>query len=223
MAVTCTTPVQSPFSTRIALSIDNHLTVSYNHIAMINVLGTMPRVLPGTTIELDLASEGAAVQALNAIFLPGGLVLSQVCQLTGLDAHIIHNWIKRGFLSPPKSKKYSKDQFCRIALMNILKNALQFEKIARLLESVNNCSACDAEMIGDAQFYITFIALVGRMRNIDSFPQLDRLIEDLPFFEAPSLQDAAPQFQNALRVVAYAYLGTSFTNRAHTYCAILDI
>ena len=62
----------------------------------------MMGTLPGTTVETDLSRNDAAEALLSPLFLAGGLMLSQVSQLTGLEPHVIQNWVKRGFVSPPR-------------------------------------------------------------------------------------------------------------------------
>ena len=94
-------------------------------------------LLPGTTVEADLSQPHAAEKVLHPLFLPGGLMLSQVARLTGLEPYVIQNWVKRGFVSPPERKKYSRRQFCRILVINMLKDALQLEKICKVLSYVN--------------------------------------------------------------------------------------
>ena len=39
------------------------------------------------------------------MFLAGGLTLSQVCQISGLEPYTVQNWVKRGFLSNPTEAK----------------------------------------------------------------------------------------------------------------------
>lgn len=72
-------------------------------------------------------------------------MLSQVSQLTGLEPHVIQNWVKRGFVSPPERKKYSRRQFCRILFINMLKDVLQLEKICQLLSYVNGALADESD------------------------------------------------------------------------------
>jgi len=88
--------------------------------------------LPGTTIETDL-TPGAADRHLTPLFSCGGLVLSQVCQLTGLEGYTIQNWIKRRFLPPPVKKKYSRYQLCRLFNINLLKDTFTLEQAVTLL------------------------------------------------------------------------------------------
>ena len=92
--------------------------------------------LPGTTIE-TVVSPGAADRQLTPLFSCGGLVLSQVCQLTGLEGYTIQNWIKRKFLSPPVKKKYTRSQLCRIININLLKDTFTLEQAVTLLGYVS--------------------------------------------------------------------------------------
>ena len=57
----------------------------------------MPGHFPGTVIETSKLSEDASRTLFNGIFAGGGIALSQVASMTGLEPHVIQNWIKRGF------------------------------------------------------------------------------------------------------------------------------
>ena len=94
-------------------------------------------VLPGTVIEAKLEDADRAQELFRSMFLPGGMVLGQVSNLSGLEPYMIQNWVKRGFLSPPKGKRYSLRQLCRILNINMLRGALPMEKICGLLTYVN--------------------------------------------------------------------------------------
>ncbi|MBP1737600.1 MAG: hypothetical protein H6Q60_1481 [Oscillospiraceae bacterium] len=124
----------------------------------------MIRLLPGTTIEVDSSRENAAEQLLSPLFLAGGLTLSQVAQLTGLEPYIIQNWVKRGFVSPPLSKRYSKKQFCRIVMINLLKDSLRIEKICSLLSYLNGVLDDETDdIIDDFRLYCCFDQVAARM------------------------------------------------------------
>ena len=60
-------------------------------------------------------------------------MLSQVASLTGLEPYVIQNWVRRGFVAPPERKRYSRRQFSRIVLINMLKDSMQLDKICALL------------------------------------------------------------------------------------------
>ena len=123
----------------------------------------MKQVLPGTTIPADLAQEDAAASLLDPMFLSGGLMLSQVARLTGLEPYVIQNWVRRGFVPPPRSKRYGYGQFCRIAIINMLKDALQLDRICALLSYVNGQLDDESDdLIDDVQLYRYLVCLVAR-------------------------------------------------------------
>ena len=66
---------------------------------------------PGTTIEVSTLERDATHRIFSNIFAAGGVVLSQISHMTGLEPHTVQNWVKRGYLSPPKHRQYSERQF----------------------------------------------------------------------------------------------------------------
>ena len=97
----------------------------------------MAHCLPGTTVPADPDRLDGAEALLSPLFLAGGLTLSQVAQLTGLEPHMIQNWVRRGFVSPPQSKRYTRRQFSRILMISMLRSCMQLDKICALLSYVN--------------------------------------------------------------------------------------
>lgn len=99
----------------------------------------MERMLPGTTLTCTPGKEGDAFSALEPVFSVsgGGLSLSQVSELTGLTPTAIQNWVKRGWVANPVNKKYDEIRVARILLINLLRDAMQLDRIARLLAYVN--------------------------------------------------------------------------------------
>ena len=80
----------------------------------------MEWTLPGTVLSVDADRPQAAEEVFSSLFLAGGLVLSQVTQVTGLEPYIIQNWVRRGFLAQPKQRKYTRRQLSRIVMINAL-------------------------------------------------------------------------------------------------------
>lgn len=99
----------------------------------------MVSTLPGTTLPRTSPQGADAFGMLKPIFAvsPGGLLLSQVAELTGLSGSTIQNWVKRGWVSRPDGKKYGERQIARILLINLLRPAMQLEDIVRLLRFIN--------------------------------------------------------------------------------------
>ena len=72
---------------------------------------------PGTTIE-KTKSDGKTF--LGGMFIgTGGLVMKQICALTGLNTPAIQNWVNRGWISHPVGKTYNKDQVARIFISQL--------------------------------------------------------------------------------------------------------
>ena len=95
----------------------------------------MPKYFPGTNVPVS------EVGLLTNIFkITSGITLSQVCEITGLEAGAIHNWISRGYVSPPVGRKYTKNHLARIILINMLRETLTLEKIAKTLSHVDRKS-----------------------------------------------------------------------------------
>ena len=65
-------------------------------------------IIPGTTLEGQRENADRTDSLFQSMFLAGGLTLSQVSSITGLESYTIQNWVKRGFLAPPKNKRSKK-------------------------------------------------------------------------------------------------------------------
>jgi hypothetical protein len=130
----------------------------------------LPTRLPGTIIETVL-HQGVVNSQLGPMFLGGGLVLSQVSQLAGLEGYIIQNWVKRKYLSPPVQKKYNLNQLCRVFSLNFLKDSFTLEQATSLLSYINGEHAEDAKyVISDSELYaymVDCLSLLGVPDRLD--------------------------------------------------------
>jgi len=77
----------------------------------------------------------------------GGLSLSQVCAVTGLEGSTIQNWVKRGWVEHPVGKRYEEVHIARILIINALKECIKLENIALLMSYVNGKSQDGSEAI----------------------------------------------------------------------------
>lgn len=119
--------------------------------------------LPGTVLDAQRSNAGRADGLFQSMFLAGGMVLSQVSSITGLEPYIVQNWVKRGFLAPPKNKRYSMRQLCRILNINMLKGVLPMEKICGMLTYINGALDDESDdLIDDSQLYFMFVKLAAR-------------------------------------------------------------
>ncbi|MCL2627567.1 MAG: DUF1836 domain-containing protein [Oscillospiraceae bacterium] len=77
----------------------------------------------------------------------GGLSLSQVCTVTGLEGSTIQNWVKRGWVENPVGKKYEEVHLARILIINALKECIKLEHITMLMSYVNGKAKDGSEAI----------------------------------------------------------------------------
>ena len=119
------------------IPIDSQLTICYNQSTTTKGSDAMEWTIPGTVITAPRGEVALIRDRFEAMFLSGGLVLSQVAAITGLETHTIQNWVKRGYLTPPKNKHYTLRQLCRIININMLRAVLPLERICNLLGYVN--------------------------------------------------------------------------------------
>lgn len=122
----------------------------------------MSTTFPGTTIEVSSLEKGSSRQLFDGIFAAGGVTLSQVSIMSGLEPYIIQNWIKRGFVSSPVKRLYSKGQFARIIIINMLRESLQLESICSLIDIIGGLTDNDADdLISDEELYHRYIDMLA--------------------------------------------------------------
>lgn len=187
----------------------------------------MVQRLPGTTIEISVNGATSARELLDSIFMAGGLVLSQVSGLTGLEPYIIQNWIKRGFLAPPDHKKYSKRQFCRIAIINMLRDVIQIEKITSLLSYINGRLDDESDdIIDDSELFFYYIDALHVMDGIPSTDKTDDRVRNsvekvVQGFEEP-FPGAKRRLVKTLAVMVYAHYAAIMRSSAEDILNSLD-
>lgn len=186
----------------------------------------MINIMPGTTIETTL-SKGAADRIFNPLFLGGGLVLSQVTQLTSLEGYIVQNWIKRGFMTPPKNKKYTRKQFCRILNINILKDSFTFDQAVSLLGYINGAlDNEDDDLIDDSLLYSYFIDTISKADEIGLLAVtetgLGSIIKNVTKDFKSDVEFAKKRLEKILLIMVMAYISTLIKKQALTLFGSLD-
>ena len=141
--------------------------------------------IPGTVLQADRTAD--IEQQFSAMFLGGGIVLSQVTGITGLEAYTVQNWVKRGFLSPPERKHYSLKQLCRIMNINMLKNVLPMERIVGLLSYINGDLEDESDdIIDDSRLYFMFVRLAAQASTMNTPAGRDECIaKELASYREP--------------------------------------
>lgn len=118
--------------------------------------------LPGTVIDFSEQAEENAFSLIEPILtVTGGITLSQLSALTGLQGSTIQNWIKRGWVSATTDKKYTERQILRILLINILRNSMKLEDIAKLMSYINGkVDDLSDDILHDKQLYNLLCKLI---------------------------------------------------------------
>ena len=160
--------------------------------------------IPGTVLKADREDAVHVDQQFSSMFLAGGIVLSQVSGITGLEAYTVQNWVKRGFLSPPERKRYSLEQLCRI--INMLKSVLPMERIVGLLSYINGQLDDESDdIIGDSQLYFMFVRLAARANAMNTPQGRDECIaRELAQYREP-VPGARQRVEKVLRIMLTAW------------------
>lgn len=161
---------------------------------------------PGTTLETDPEHCNPLACIPDVLWASGGLVMGQLCKITGLETAVIQNWIKRGYVAPPISKLYSMDQVARILTINALRDSLPLEKIAQLIRFVNG-SLVDAsdDLIADSALYDLFcrMAVVLQEDHYRSFEQMEAFADRYTASIEPA--SARPRIRTVLLLMSVCY------------------
>ena len=165
--------------------------------------------IPGTVLTDKRANADHVEELFRPMFLAGGMVLSQVSSITGLEAYTIQNWVKRGFLAPPKNKRYDLEQVCRIITINMLKGALPLEKICSMMQYINGDLTDDSDdIIDDAVLYFMFVKLAARARHIGGNENWEIAIETaMADYASPSTEDKT-RVEKVLRAMLTAWIAS---------------
>ena len=170
--------------------------------------------IPGTTLTAPRANADRTDEMFSSMFLAGGMVLSQIASITGLEPYAIQNWVKRGFLSPPVNKRYTMEQLCRILIINMLKGALPMEKICSMLTYINGDLADESDdIIDDTVLYFMFVKLAARARHIGGDKAWDEALLDATTSYQEPVPGARDRVIRVLRIMLNAWIASRFLSQ----------
>jgi len=145
----------------------------------------------------------------------GGLSLSQVCAVTGLEGSTIQNWVKRGWVAHPYGKKYEEIHIARILIINALKECIKLEHIALLMNYVNGTAKDGSAMIiKEGELFKYLGSALQRMGQEDQSrggveAVVDKVIKD---YKGPK-PDSRLKIRKALTLMIYACVCTDVKRR----------
>ena len=165
----------------------------------------MSERLPGTNILVEKLTQEAVRQTLENIFGGGGLVLSQVTALGNMELYSVQNWVKRGFVSSPVQKRYTKRQFCRLVIINMLRECMTISDITALLSYINGVLSDESDdMVSDDVLYEGFVTLLSKTECTDA-AIVQKAAEQVTKAYAPKISGASERFTQVLCIMYFAY------------------
>ena len=171
--------------------------------------------LPGTVLTAPREDAEHIAEQFQAMFFGGGIVLSQVSAITGLESYIIQNWVKRGFLVRPQNKRYTLRQLCRIININMLKGVLPLERICSLLGYVNGHLDDESDdLIDDSVLYFMFVRLAARSKELYESDAREVVLDEVLADYTEPLPGAKERVRQTLRIMLTAWLAARMTQEA---------
>ena len=162
--------------------------------------------IPGTVLAMQKAEAEAIEEQFHNMFLAGGMVLSQVASVTGLEPYTIQNWVKRGFLTKPQQKKYTLRQLCRIININMLKGVLPMERVCDMLHYVNGRLDDESDdAIDDSQLYCMFVKLAAKIRELASEQERKAMLQKVMAEYQEPYPGAKERVEQVLQIMLTAW------------------
>lgn len=88
--------------------------------------------------------------------------------------------MKRGFLPRPEKKLYTKNQFCRVAIISALRESMQIDRITSLLSYINGHLDDERDdLVSDAELYNDFVNLIIACGGFRSPREIRIVIDEL--------------------------------------------
>ena len=172
-------------------------------------------IIPGTTLEGQRCDAPRTDGLFQSMFLAGGLTLSQVASITGLEPYTVQNWVKRGYLPPPRNKRYDMEQVCRIINMNMLKGALSLEQVCGLMTYINGSLSDESDdIIDDTVLYFMFVRLAARARQMDSAEDWIAALEEVMADYEEPFPGAGEKIARVLRIMITAWIASRMRQEA---------
>lgn len=169
----------------------------------------MNRTVPGTTLKFSEQARQSAFSLISPILeATGGLTLSQLSKLTDLEGSTIQNWIKRGWVSSTKGKKYSERQVMRILLINMLRGAMKLDDIVKLMAYVNgDVEDTSDDIIEEHTLYDILCRIIFHAEDVGAFEteSVNKLIEKELSQSAENVCSDAERLKKAMFVMIMAY------------------
>ena len=167
----------------------------------------MQWIVPGTTLTGERENADRIGELLQSMFLAGGLTLSQVASISGLENHTIQNWVERHYLSPPVGKRYNMEQVCRILNINIRKGNLPIEQIVHLMTYLNgNLTDEGDDLVDDMKLFFMFVSLAARARHLGGDETWEEALDHITADYVEPMPGAREKLRKVLKIMLTTWI-----------------
>ena len=178
--------------------------------------------IPGTTLTGERENADRTDELFQSLFLAGGLTLSQVASITGLEPYTIQNWVKRGFLPPPQNKRYDMEQVCRLININILKGNMPLEQIIHLMSYLNGSLVDESDdLVDDTILFFLFVKLAARARYIGGSKAWDDALVEITEDYREPIPGARDKLIRVLKIMLTVWCANMLKQQAEAMIAQL--
>ena len=147
-----------------------------------------------------------------------------VSGIAGLEPHTVQNWVKRGYLQPPRGKRYDMEQVCRILNINLLKGALTLEQSCQLISYINGDLTDESDdLIDDTLLYFYFVRLAGRAQDLGDKDIWDAALKEVTAGYREPIPGAGEKLEKVLKVMLTAWLAGRLKAQAEQMLSELSI
>lgn len=178
----------------------------------------MADMIPGTVLKYPAGKTKDAFSVIAPVLsATGGLTLRQVCDMTGLKASTVQNWVKRGWVANPKGKRYEERQLMRILLINLMREAMQLERIISLMTYING-SVEDTvdDIIPDRQLYSFLCEILYKIEQVSIFDDagVKDIVEKVISDYKCSSEDEADKLKRTLIIMTWASIAVEYRHKS---------
>jgi len=175
------------------------------------------KLLPGIEAYIEPGVKGfSKIEML--LEATGGLSLSQVCAVTGLEGSTIQNWVKRGWVSHPNGKRYEEVHIARILIINALKECIRLEHIALLMCYVNGPDGSGEVIIKESELFNYLCDALSRMGKAQDHSRggVESVVDAVTRSYSGPKPGARARIRKALALMIYACVCTDVKRRTET-------
>lgn len=182
----------------------------------------MQWTIPGTTLTAERERADRIDELFQSLFLAGGLTLSQVASITGLEPYTIQNWVKRKFLAPPQNKRYDMEQVCRLLNINILKGTMPLEQIIHLMGYLNGDLTDESDdLVDDTMLFFFFVRLAARARHLGGSKVWEDALTEITEAYREPVPGAREKLMKVLKIMLTVWCANKLKEQAETMIAQL--